>query len=140
MMQSAIVEIQGSRRPKLFLAALAGWLLVLPAGFFLAGAVARQLQPRLAQPGSAGWMIFEWARTHVSHLDAALMFLALPLAALVVGGSALWREWCRSQALRRDAAAAVQLLARQLGTVLLAAAVLAAGGILTFAVHQLIVG
>lgn len=39
MMQSAIVEIQGSRHPKLFFAALAGWLVVLPAADFAAGGV-----------------------------------------------------------------------------------------------------
>jgi hypothetical protein len=127
-------------KPYSLMMAVAGWLLVLPATFFLAVGAIRLLQPRQFQPARACWIIFEWARAHVSHLDAAVMFLGLPLIALVVGGGALWREWRRNEALRQDAAGAFARVRRQFGTVVLAAAVLVAGGILTFAVNHLIVG
>ncbi|HEV2247711.1 MAG TPA: hypothetical protein VGW37_13755 [Terriglobia bacterium] len=39
MTQSEIVEIQGSGHSKLFFAALAGWLLVVPAADFAAGGI-----------------------------------------------------------------------------------------------------
>ena len=142
MAQSAIVESLGKdhAKPLSPLMAVAGWLMVLPASFFLAVGVFRQLQPSQTQPGSAGWTVFEWARTHVSHLDVAVMFLGLPAVALIVGGIALRGEWRGNEALRRDAAGAFAILWRELGTVFLAAAVLVAAGILTFAVNHLIVG
>ena len=83
MAQSANVEMPASYRTNLSLTALAGWLLVLPATFFLAAAALRTLQPRQFQPARACWAIFEWVATHFTHLDAAVVFLALP--------SSLWR-------------------------------------------------
>ena len=140
MAQSENVEILGSERPKLFLTALAGWLLVLPATLFLAAGAIRLLQPRQFQPARACWVIFEWVTSHFTHMDAAIVFLALPIVALATGGAALWREWRRNSALRRDAASAFAIVRRQYGTLCLAVAVLVAGGILTFVVDHLIVG
>jgi len=140
MAQSANVEIPASNRSNPTWVALAGWLLVLPATFFLAAGVLRQLQPRRFQPARTCWIIFEWITTHFTHMDAAVVFLAFPIVALAAGGAALWCEWRRSPALRRDAAAALDIARRQLVGICLAAAVLAAGAILTFAVHQLLVG
>ena len=142
MAQSASMESPGRERPgPLYLtAALAGWLLVLPATFFLAVGALRWLQPRQFQPARACWIIFEWARTHVTRLDAAVIFLGLPMIALTVGGGTLWREWRKNQALRQDVAGALAILRRQLGTFCLAAAVLLAGGILALVADHLIVG
>jgi hypothetical protein len=140
MAQSANVEMPASNRMNLSLTALAGWLLVLPATFFLAAAALRTLQPRQFQPARACWAIFEWVATHFTHLDAAVVFLALPIIALAAGGAALWREWRGNTALRRDAATAVALVRRQFGTLCLVATLLAAGGVLTFVVDHLMVG
>ena len=140
MAQSANVEIPASNRTNLTWMAIAGWLLVLPASFFLATGLFRQLQPRRFQPARTCWIVFEWVTTHFTHMDAAIVFLALPIIALAAGGAVLRREWHRNAALRRDAAGALAAVRRQYGTLCLAAAVLVAGAILTFAVHQLIVG
>jgi len=142
MTQSARLESLGREpsHPPSLSAALAEWLMVLPAAFFLAAGALRLLQPRRFKPARACWIIFEWTRTHVTHLQAAVIFPGLPTLALIVGSGALWRGWRRNPALRQDAAHALAILRRQLGTVSLAAAVLLASGILTFVVGHLIVG
>ena len=140
MAQSTIIDKPGTGRSNLLLPALAGWLLVLPATFFLAAAALRLLQPRQFQPARACWAVFEWVAAHFTHLDAAIVFLALPIAALLAGGVALLREWGGNAALRQDAAAAFALVRRRYGTLCLVAALLTAGGVLTFVVDHLMVG
>lgn len=140
MAQSEKAENPGSGRSNLLLPALAGWLLVLPATFFLAAAALRLLQPRQFQPARACWAVFEWTAAHFTHLDAAIVFLALPAAAMLDSGVALLREWRSNAALRQDAAAAFALVRRRYGTLCLVAALLTAGGVLTFVVDHLMVG
>ncbi len=120
--------------------AAAAWLLVLPAAIFLAAAALRELQPRMYEPARTSWLIFEWATAHVSHLGAAVLFLLLPGVALAAGLGAVWHRWKTSAALREDAAALLAVLRRQMQTFLLVGATLLGAAILTFAVHQLIVG
>jgi hypothetical protein len=142
MVQSSNVESLGRQhsRPFFLATALAGWLLVLPAVVFLAAGALRLLQPREFQPSRTAWIIFEWAGTHVTHLDAAVIFLGLPMIALIAGCGTLLRAWRRKPVLRQDAASAFVILRRQLVAICLVAAVLLAGGILTFVVDHLIVG
>jgi hypothetical protein len=82
--------------------AISEWLLVLPATVFLAAASLRLLRPRQYQPARAGWIIFEWSTTHISHLGAAVLFLGMPALVLVAGCGALLRMWRGDQALRHD--------------------------------------
>jgi hypothetical protein len=142
MTQSACAEsLRGGRSRRLLLMTVLGeWLLVLPATVFLAAAALRLLQLRQFEPARTGWIIFEWTRAHISHLGAAAVFLGLPGVVLIVGCGTLWLEWRRNQVLRQDVAGALAILRREVGTLCLAAAVLFAGGILTFVVEHLIVG
>src|SRR5437764_15136255 len=99
--------------PIVALVAVAQWLLVLPASVLLVAAALRMLQPREFQPSRACWAIVDWAATHVSHLDAAAVFIALPAAVILLGFAVLRRTWRREQTFRQDAATAIAILRRQ---------------------------
>lgn len=119
---------------------IADWLMTLPAAVFVAAAVLRVLQPRQYEPARTSWAIFEWTVAHVSHADAAVIFLALPFVSATLGLAMLWRAWRTDQGVRDDVRAAFAMLRRRAGVVLLAAATGLAGVLLILAVHQLIVG
>lgn len=142
MTQSSNVEITSPlpARPTAWVLTVAEWLMVMPAAVFIATAMLRMLQPPVREPARLCWAIFEWGRAHVSHLGAAVLFLALPGMALIAGSTALWRWWRRDQPLREDSAAAFAILRRRFQPLCLAAGTLLAAAIVTLAVHQMIVG
>jgi hypothetical protein len=115
---------------RLFAVAFSEWLLVLPPALLLAAAVLRQLQPRQFEPARTSWAIFEWATTHISHAGAAVLFLALPGIAVVVGCVALLLVWRRSETLRQDTIALLASLRRHLAIAILGSGTLLAGAIL----------
>ncbi len=116
------------------------WLLVLPATAFLAVAALRLMQPSQFEPARTLRIIFEWLAGHISYSGAAVVFLAMPALAFVVGCTLLFRLWRRDETLRRDTMAAVSILWRHGAPYLLVAATLLAGGILAAVVDHLIVG
>ena len=73
------VSMNSSASPaKLLALAVSEWLLVLAA-------LLRLVQPREHEPARASWVIFAWARTHISHSGAGLVFIGLPgVAALIL--------------------------------------------------------
>src|SRR5947208_15304354 len=78
------VSMNSSASPaKLLALAVSEWLLVLPASVLVLAALLRLVQPREHEPARASWVIFAWARTHISHSGAGLVFIGLP------GGAAL---------------------------------------------------
>ena len=110
--------------------AVSQWLLVLPAAIFLAAAAARLLQPRQYQPAHASWVLFEWTMAHISHSGAALLFLAMPGLAAILGGAAAAGAWRKDPALRSDATETLAILGRHWAIAVLLAATLLAGAIL----------
>src|SRR6266566_4795284 len=55
------------------------------ASVLVLAALLRLVQPREHEPARASWVIFAWARTHISHSGAGLVFIGLPgVAALIL--------------------------------------------------------
>ena len=129
---------QPASSPKLFAAAVSEWLLVLPAAVFLAAAALRQLQPRQFEPARTGWMLFEWAMTHVTRAGAGVLFLALPVIAVVGGCATVLMFWRKSEMLRQDVAAFVASLRRHFAIAVLGTGTLLAGVILVAALAHII--
>ncbi len=129
--------MQMSKPFQLPIFAISEWLLVLPATVFLAAASLRLLRPRQYQPARAGWIIFEWSTTHISHLGAAVLFLGMPALVLVAGCGALLRMWRGDQALRHDVLLGLTVFRRHLATGFLALATLLGAIILALAVAHL---
>ena len=114
------------------------WLMTLPAAVFVVAAVLRLLQPREYEPARTAWAIVEWTAAHVSHGDAAVIFLALPAAALVLGLVTLVRVWRTEANFREDAKAALAMLRRRLGPLLLTLGTGLAATLLVLALRQII--
>jgi hypothetical protein len=112
------------------------WLMVLPAAVLLAAAALRTLQPRQYEPARTIWILLDWTATHVSRLDAVILFIGMPGVVLITGFAALLRKWRQDQALRHDAAIMFDNLRRHLAFGLLTVAVLLGGTILmAVAIH-----
>jgi len=106
--------------------------LVFPAALFMVALFLREVQP-LAQTGR----LVEWFSHHVV-LGLYVFLIAMPLAALVIGGAIVLRSW-RSDAEFRRAAFEVFTAARaHLASLLIAGATLMAGGILALVAMHLI--
>ncbi len=88
-------------------------LLVLPATVLLAASVIRLLQPPGREPAHTIGLIADWGLGHATPLSASILLVAMPLAALALGASTLWRRWARDEQLRRDAGELVALARRQ---------------------------
>ncbi len=56
--------------------------------------------------------LMDWTAVHVSRTDAAIIFLAMPLAVLMLGGVTLTGRWRRDAALRADVASAIHVIRR----------------------------
>jgi hypothetical protein len=108
-------------------------LMVFPAALFMTSLVARSIQPQQYEPAHTAALIVDWYAARV-HLGLWVLLIALPLAVVVLGCVALARAWKTDEALREAAAA----LRAHCAAALVAAATLAAGGILAIvAVHVL---
>ena len=129
---------QSARQAKLLALAVSEWLLVLPASLLLLAALLRLLQPREYEPARSSWVIFEWARTHISHSGAALVFIGLPGVAAFAGAVALWVVWRANEALRQDLSGARASLRRHFAVLILGAGTLVAAVILAAVVAHLI--
>lgn len=123
---------------KLFAFAVSEWLLVLPATLLLTAAALRQLQPRQFEPARTSWAVFEWTTAHISQAGAGLLFLALPVVALVAGCAGLMLAWRRSETLRQDTVAVLTSLRRHLAVAILGTGTLLAGAILVAVVIHII--
>lgn len=129
-----------SRKFGMPLLAVGEWLMILPASILLAVAFLRQLQPAQQEPARTSWIIFNWIASHITHPEAAMIFLALPSAALLAGVVALAHLWLRDEDLRRDVSAAFALITRNVSFGVLALGTILGGLILAAVVVHLIVG
>jgi len=104
----------------------------------LGAAAVRLLQPRQYEPAHTAWIVFEWAGSHISRLGAALLFVALPAIAAIVGCVMLLGAWREDETLRHDVSLAWDAVRRQSAIVVSTTATLLAGAILCFAIVHII--
>jgi hypothetical protein len=104
-------------------------LLIFPAGLFMAALFVRNLQPPEYEPARTAERIVRWysARPHVG---LWVLMMALPLVVLVAGCGTLLRSWNTDVELRRAAGQTLAAVRAHFAVLLVAAATLAAGGIL----------
>jgi hypothetical protein len=96
------------------------------------------MQPREYEPARMSWIIFEWTTAHISRSGAALLFLGLPVLALILGCSAVVAAWRTDQQFRGDIAQALSTLRRHWSMVMVSLGTLLAAMIATFAVMHMI--
>ena len=113
-------------------------LLIGPAALFLGALFVRNLQPLEHEPAHSSQALVQWYAQR-PQVGLWLLLIVLPLVALVTGGATLLRcRWKADAALRSAAESALAAARAQLAMLLVAAATLAAGGILAIvALHAL---
>ncbi|HWX18441.1 MAG TPA: hypothetical protein VN578_00915 [Candidatus Binatia bacterium] len=112
-------------------------LLVFPAALFMTALFVRDIQPAQYEPAHTALRLVEWfsARPHLG-LDVCL--IALPFAALVIGGATVLRSWRSEAKLRQAALETLAAVRSHLATLLIAGATVMAGGILAIvALHMI---
>jgi hypothetical protein len=115
--------------------AAAELLLVSPALLFFAALLARSIQPIQYEPAHTAQQIVDWYAAN-PRIGLNLLLVALPFTVLAIGCVALAREWKASENLRQSTRLLLNIVRANLATLLIAAATLAAGGILAIvAVH-----
>jgi len=104
-------------------------LLIFPASLFMAALFVRNVQPPSYEPAHSAQRLVDWFASH-TFLALDMFLIALPFAALVIGGTVVLRSW-RSDAQLRNAVLQTAAIGRaHLAALLIAAATLAAAGIL----------
>jgi hypothetical protein len=112
-------------------------LLIFPAVLFMTALFVRNAQPLQYEPARTAQRIVEWyaARPHVG---LWVLLIALPIIVLVTGLATLRRSWNSQPELREATQRAVAAIRAHLATFFVAAATVAAGGILAVvALHVL---
>lgn len=121
--------MQNSKSSLLRAVAFTEWMMVLPAAIFLAAAAARLLQPRQYQPAHPGWILFQWTMTHISRSGAAMLFLAMPGLAAILGCVAVVGTWRKDLTFRSDVSQTLTILQRHWAIAFVVTATLLAGAI-----------
>ncbi len=117
--------------------AAAELLLIFPAALFMTALIGRELRPRQYEPARTAQQIVDWyaARPHVG---LWILLIALPLTVLVTGSVALLRNWKDNAELRYATQQTLAAMRAHLATLFVAAATLAAAGVLAIvALHML---
>lgn len=110
----------------------------LPAALFMTALFLRNVQPEQYQPAHAAQLIVNWFTKGPVWLVLWMLLMALPLTVLVIGGATLLGSWKRHAELRQAARQMLGIVRTHLATLLIAAATLAAGGILAIvALHAI---
>jgi hypothetical protein len=112
-------------------------LLIFPAFLFVTALFVRNLQPPQYEPVHTAHQIVAWyaARPRIGLWG---LLIALPLTVLVTGCGTLLRGWTNEPELRQAVRHTGATLSAHLATLLVAAATLAAGGVLAIvALHIL---
>jgi hypothetical protein len=112
-------------------------LLVFPAALFMISLFVRQMQPVQYQPAHAAQSVVEWFSAR-PHIGLAVLLIALPLAALLIGSAALFRNWRADQSFRSAALEMMALLRAHFAMMLVTGATLVAAGILAVVVAHVI--
>ena len=110
-------------------------LLISPAVLFMTALFVRNVQPEQYEPAHSAQRIVMWYSARPWTLWVGLM--ALPLAVLVAGCITLLRSWHRDSELRQAGRLTLAAIRAHLATLLVAAATLAAAGVLAIvALHS----
>jgi hypothetical protein len=128
-----------SGKPPLRVFTLGISAILLPATLLLAFAVLRSLQPLEYQPAHISWIVLNWTATHISRLDAGVLFLGMPALAVFLGCVVLVSVWRDNPALRQDVREGIAVMRRHLAVALLATATLVGAAILALVVSHLFV-
>jgi hypothetical protein len=105
-------------------------VLVLPATLFMTALFVRNLQPQPLEPARSAGRLVDWFSAR-PHLGLHLSLIALPLVALVIGCASVLRTWKRDPEFREAVRRTVAMLRSHLASLVIAAATLIAGGILS---------
>ena len=103
--------------------------LIFPAVLFMAALFLRNVQPQQYEPAHMAQQIVTWYAAR-PRIGLWVLLIALPLTVLVTGCATLLHRWSDELELRRAARQALSAVRTHLATALVAAATLAAGGIL----------
>ncbi len=117
--------------------AAAELLLIFPAALFMISLFVRNLQPLQYEPAHTAAQIVTWYAAR-PRIGLWLLLIALPFTVLVTGCFTLARRWSRDAQLRLAARNTASALRAHVGTALVAATALTAGGVLAIvALHVL---
>jgi hypothetical protein len=94
-------------------------LLVFPAALFMTALFVRNIQPEPFEPAETGRRLVQWFSAKPL-LGLDIFLIALPLAALVLGGATVLRSWRSDAELRRAALATLREVRSHLATLLIA--------------------
>lgn len=117
--------------------AAAELLLIFPGVLFMTSLFVREIQPIQFEPAHTAKRIVDWyaARPRVG---LWLLLIAMPLTVLISGCVTLLRAWSGNAELRQATWETLATVRTHLATIFVAAATLAAGGILAIvALHML---
>jgi hypothetical protein len=117
--------------------AVVEWILVFPAALFMAALFLREIQPAAYEPAQTARRIVDWFSAR-PRLGLQVLLMALPLMALIIGGSSVWRYWRHDTELRRAVHDTFAVVRAHLAVLLTAAATLLAGGILAIVLLHVI--
>jgi len=112
-------------------------LLVFPATLFMTALFLRNVQPAPYEPAQTARHLVDWfaARPHIG-LD--LFLIALPFAALMIGAGTMLRTWRSDPQLRQVASDMFGAVRAHLASLVIVAATLIAGAILSIvALHMI---
>jgi hypothetical protein len=111
-------------------------VLIFPAALFMTSLVLRQLQPQQYEPAHSAQQVVMWYAARMWSLW--ILLLALPIAVLVTGCATLLRGWKSDTALPSAARQLLAVIRAQFAMLVVAAATLAAGGILAIVVLHML--
>jgi hypothetical protein len=112
-------------------------LLIFPASLFMTALFVRNLQPLQYEPARTAARIVTWYSVR-PRVGLRVLLMALPLAVLVTGCATLLRSWNNDVELRQAVRHTLAAVRGHLAMLLVAAATLAAGGILAIvALHAI---
>jgi cytochrome b561 len=112
-------------------------VLIFPAVLFMTSLFVRELQPIQYEPAHTAQRIVDWYAARV-HLGLWVLLIALPLTVTATGCAMLLRAWRENAELRQTARQTIAAIRAHPATLFVAAATLAAGGILAIvALHML---
>jgi hypothetical protein len=111
-------------------------VLLFPALLFMTSLILRQLQPQQYEPAHSAQQVVLWYAARTWSLW--ILLLALPIAVLATGCATLLRGWTRDTALPSVARQMLAVIRAQFAMLVVAAATLAAGGIVAIVVLHML--
>ena len=110
--------------------------LLFPAALFMTALVVRELRPLQFEPARSAQQLVLWYAGRMWTLW--ILLLALPLTVLVIGCATLLRNWNQELALAQNVRQSLAAVRANVATLLVAAATVAAAGILVIVVLHML--